>query len=908
MNRLKKIFAILTTLALLVTMLPLTPISADAAETKTDLVQLMLDLGIYSTTDDMHYESEFLTREELASLLSVFYGLTEESYPGETTFEDVAEGWSSGHIMTMVNYGLMGGYTDGLFRPMTNVTFEVAVKTLVSMTGYDFLAQHKGGFPEGYFQVASDLDILKNIGSFDRTAPITRGEFTKLLYNTLSVPVLQQVTAGDRNEFKSEAGKTILTENLNIYQGKGMLTALPYVELGFGRGAGKGKIKVDNTLYECNFDAYAYLGQRVSFYYQQDEESLLGEVLHLSSKAKEDECITVDAKDIVSFVNRTFTYEEENKTKSISLPVDFMLIFNGKRMTNYTAAHLMPKQGNVRFCDTDSDGIYDKVITTYEVNYRVESVEENEGFLFVTDANGKKALKIEVKDNGYFYFVTDRGLLADVRDLKQNDVISVAADQINMTTGEVLQSSRVYHIQRAVSQIDGKVTEKSEDALFVDGTAYTVSPELDMMGKSVMLGNNYTFYLNYLGWIVDCEAGIVNAKYGILTAIDKAGSLDVITKLRIYSEDDEFLELECPENLRIDDVRKKDFDEINTYLKNSATEFRDRVKMNVEDGVTLPNNIWQVVKFTLTEDGSLKDLDTIIENAYPSENELKHFKTKPVLSFSYVNNVIAVTSQGSEDRVGIPTDITIFSIDTAPANDEDYTIFPRSSLAGANEMMFFFDSDDMNQAKMMIRTEEGAGEKISGYETSSVMVYEGKKTIIGKEGTACECIYGVKLLDGTKVSLEIDGVVDLANVLPGDILRWKNNSKGKTISVQKALVRSDSTIGEYTKDSGEGWEGQFGGQLRLNYGRAEAINKTHLLIRFDLETGPFNLEDNGRYIDETIATSSISKVYVFNSKTNKLREGSLSEIRSAREYGASDSDMLVSYYAGWSLKAIVIYR
>ncbi|MBQ3553155.1 MAG: S-layer homology domain-containing protein [Clostridia bacterium] len=908
MNRLKKLFAILTTLALLVTILPLAPISADAATVKTDLVQLMLDLGIYETTDDMHYENELITREELASLLSVFYGLTEDSYPGETIFEDVVEGWSSGHIMTMVNYGLMSGYTDGLFRPKSNVTFEVAVKTLVSITGYDFLAQHKGGFPEGYFQVASDLDILKNIGSFNRTEPITRGEFTKLLYNTLNVPVLKQVTAGDRNEFKSETGETILTENLHIYQGKGMLNGLPYVELGYGKGAGKGKIKVGNTLYECDFDVYDFLGQQVTFYYHQDDDSLYGEVLHLESKSKEEECVTVDAKDILSFANRTFTYEEENKTKTISLPIDFMLIFNGKRLTNYTAAHLMPKQGNVRFCDTDSDGIYDKVIVTYEINYRVDSIEESSGELYVTDANGKTPLKLNADSSDYFYYVTDRGLAYNIHDLQKNDVISIAADQLNLTTGEVLQTSRVYHIQRASSYVSGRVTEWDGEILYVNDAAYTKSEELALMGKTVVTGNSYTFYLNYLGWIVDFEAGISDAKYGILTGIDTEGSLDTTTKLRIFTQDDEFSVFECSDKLWIDGVRKKDYNEINAYLKNSSTEFRNRAKMNVEDGMDLPNNIWQLVKYTVTEDGELNELDTIVENAVPSKNDLTHYKTKPVIATSWVNGNIGVINMGQEERYGLADDVIIFSIDTAPSEDEDYTIFSRASIGGTSEMMFFFDADDMNISKLMIRAEEGAGAKISGYETSNVMLFEGKKTIIGKEGTTCECIYGVKLLDGTKVSLEMEESFDLANVLPGDILRWKTDSKGKTISIQKALIRSDSTLGEYTKDSNEGWEGQFGGQLRLNYGRAEAISKDYLMIRFDMETGAFNLDDGGRFIDETVKTSSLGKIYVFDTAKNKVREGSVSDIRTARKYGASDADMLVSYFAGWSQKALVIYR
>lgn len=908
MKRIKKFIIILTTLALTLTTLPMASVSVNASNSDKDIVQLMLDLGIYSGTDDMHYENEFITREEMASLLSVFYGLTEESYPGQTIFEDVAEGWSSGHIMAMVNNGCMSGYSDGLFRPLTTVTYEMAVKILVSMTGYDFLAQRNGGFPDGYFQVADQLGMLKHIDSLKGTSPITRGVFNRLLYNTLDVPLLEQVSLGSENEFKSEEDRTLLTEQLHIYQAEGIVTALPYVELGFSDGAGFGKIKVDNILYYCDFDAYEYLGRQTKIYYRAEKEDVLGKVLHLSAELDDRNCITVDAEDIVSFSNRVFTYTNGSKTKKISLPVNFMLIFNGKRLTNYEKIHLMPEQGSVRFCDTDSDNVYDKVIVNYEVNYRVEQVSESEGMLYITDANGRTPLKLDVDSKKYFCFVMDRGLSFDVRDLQKDDVISIAADKMDLVNGEVLQTSRVFHIQRADGYVNGSVTEIIEDKLGIDGAFYTKAADIDLMGKSVIMGVNGTFYLNYLGWVVDFESGKISTKYGILTAIELESGFNENVKFRIYSQDDEFLVFECFDGLRIDGIRKKECDEIKNYLQNSATQFRDTVKMNTEDGVNLPNNIWQVVKFAVTEDGKLNSLDTILANTTPSENDLTYYKTKPVQSFSWVNNTIGVLTEGKEERYGVTDDVVIFSIDIAPEQDDDYTIFPRASLGGTSEMMFFFDTDEMNLSKMMIRVEEGAGQKISGYETSNVMVYEGTKVVANDDGNSCECIYGVKLLDGSKVELKLEEAFDLSDVVPGDILRWKTNSRGIATSVQKALIRSDSTLGECTKDSNEGWEGQFGGQLRLNYGRAEAVNKTHLMIRFDLDTGSFDLEDGGRYLDETIATKGVSKWYVFNTRTNKLSESSFSEIKSAQMYGTHDADMLVSYYAGWSLKAIVIYR
>ena len=57
--------------------------------------------------------------------------------------------------------GVTGGIGNGMFGPEDPVTYEQAVKMIVSALGYDLVANNKGGYPTGYLAVASSEGITK---------------------------------------------------------------------------------------------------------------------------------------------------------------------------------------------------------------------------------------------------------------------------------------------------------------------------------------------------------------------------------------------------------------------------------------------------------------------------------------------------------------------------------------------------------------------------------------------------------------------------------------------------------------------------------------------------------------------------------------------------------------------------
>ena len=79
MKLMKKLIASLFIFSLLLSILPM-QMTTFAAEDHNARLKKLMDLGIYSVNDDMEYDTECIKRESMASILSVFYGVTVSAY------------------------------------------------------------------------------------------------------------------------------------------------------------------------------------------------------------------------------------------------------------------------------------------------------------------------------------------------------------------------------------------------------------------------------------------------------------------------------------------------------------------------------------------------------------------------------------------------------------------------------------------------------------------------------------------------------------------------------------------------------------------------------------------------------------------------------------------------------------
>lgn len=125
----------------------------------------LTSLGIMQGDEngEMHLEGE-VTRAEFAAMVLRLTKMEDlaELYKNDVVFSDVPAGeWYTGYINGTVNAGYMNGYSEGTFGPNDPVLFEQAAKVLITILGYEPVAQQNGGYPNGYTMTATTTGLTK---------------------------------------------------------------------------------------------------------------------------------------------------------------------------------------------------------------------------------------------------------------------------------------------------------------------------------------------------------------------------------------------------------------------------------------------------------------------------------------------------------------------------------------------------------------------------------------------------------------------------------------------------------------------------------------------------------------------------------------------------------------------------
>lgn len=131
-----------------------------------DAVSLMKEYGIFNGDANGNFNPNAgITRAEFAAV--VCRAVSEESEISkkvEAAFADVPSNhWAAGYINWGVRRGILNGYGQGVFGLQDKVTYEQAIKVIVSVMGFENDAKELGGYPGGYITVAKRQGYLDGV-------------------------------------------------------------------------------------------------------------------------------------------------------------------------------------------------------------------------------------------------------------------------------------------------------------------------------------------------------------------------------------------------------------------------------------------------------------------------------------------------------------------------------------------------------------------------------------------------------------------------------------------------------------------------------------------------------------------------------------------------------------------------
>ena len=231
----KKILSLITVITILLS----TAVSAENEGFYSDLtpdnpcydhVSRLTDFGLIAGYDDGTFKPDnYVTRAETAKLACVASneGLLESGVI-EPFYSDVQTShWAYKYIVKVRDLGVVSGYDDGTFRPNDTITYNEYVKIFVCTLGYESVAQKKGGYPNGYIELAKEMKLTDGM-EFEGDDIVIRANAFIIMDRALDVP-LYRLDGYERDEngqwvptytVTNGEGKwyqTLLTSRHNIY-------------------------------------------------------------------------------------------------------------------------------------------------------------------------------------------------------------------------------------------------------------------------------------------------------------------------------------------------------------------------------------------------------------------------------------------------------------------------------------------------------------------------------------------------------------------------------------------------------------------------------------------------------------------------------------------------------------------
>lgn len=422
----------------------------------------------------------------------------------------------------------------------------------VRLTGMWSLAEKKGGYPNGYLNVALEKKLLRNVRA-ENDMDLTKGELVQLLYNMLSIP--SYVDAGVKNGnmlFEIGNPETLLERRFNVTMVEGIVTANGASSL-YGRSEIKDtETEIDRTVYDNEgYSLRIHLGKKiVAFVTQSDEEP--GKIL-CTELSKRNNVKSLNKGNAIDVVGNTISYTENGKMKSINAPKDAIVLYNGVSKGSVESVDLAEISKNcteIEIIDNNGDKKADVVSIWKYQHFAVSAIGRNVVFLkYGMKFDGAGQIKIvNEEDSGYRVEAYKNGAsISKTTEISVNDTISVAMS--DNSYGEKLMI-----VQVSDKSITGKVSSIAYDeGGYVIGTAegefgqeqyYGVAHDFaeasGLSGKAAnnpdiikpTTGDTLVLCLTYDGYIADVRRTVTSENYGYIIKAGKTDGLDPEGKIK----------------------------------------------------------------------------------------------------------------------------------------------------------------------------------------------------------------------------------------------------------------------------------------------------------------------------------------------------------------------------------------
>ncbi len=528
----------------------------------------------------------------------------------------------------------------------------------------------------GKQNMAVDLGLLKGVQhGWDEY--LTQADFVTMLERAIRIDVYKTSSMTDDGDLGMSAVKdgTILTENMDIYKGQGILYVVGNCSIN-GRDTlqqNRARIGEEVFVFE-NLALSELLGFEVEYYYRQ--RTNIDDKTILSIRATNHNTVyDIPADDILqTTTHKNVAFEDGSRTKEVAVGGDAYVLENYEfiqKAENVPDEKFQPVIGSVRLVDNNEDGRIDVVFLNHAQIGKVTAINTllESFYVSVIEKNYviNEDMTLEILKNGQeiaYYSLRAEEDFVEVYESPSGKFVKVVV--LTDIMGGVIQEVG-----------DNSVTlftalDNGEDAELT----FPLSPALVMTNGSVLAaGAKGTFVANEAGSIVyyDNNVGSVY-EYGFVVDMKQNGSFGE-WMIKIFNSSNQFVIYTCDSDITVDGKTGQDGTQLRAALEQAATN----------------GEVSSLIKYKANKQNKLKWVDTTLDNTQLDDPERLTYQKFTGLTFMGASMMLE--SNLTPQKVMLDTGVMVFKI-PRDLKDEDNYIASGSSILQSQSTFHCYDMEN----------------------------------------------------------------------------------------------------------------------------------------------------------------------------------------------------------------------
>ena len=572
----------------------------DAAES-LNRVELLKALGVldYDVTEENLGQT--VTRVQLyGAIIGLLGELNDHIHYNIYSFSDIKELPEGDKIQLACALGWVAPAYR--FEAQSPASAEEGIRLLMNLLGYREILADLGD--SALMSQANQVGLLRGV-KLSVGDTLRWEELLMLMENALDTEVMYLIgyDAGRGTTLRRLNGETLSSVYLDVVSVIDVVRANPLTSITDGGNAGPGRVQVgDISMNIGDSNAAALLGYEAKVYARV--ENNVYTVLYAEA-TPENRCWNIPAEDLMktdgAWSAFQIVYMDGNgrRKRTLQLPTNVAVIYNGVQLYEYTAADLAISQGSLTVIDNDRDGRPDVVLADEFVNYIADAFSVGDQILYSKNMPpldlGNPDADVEI--------LSVLGEPYDYGQITEGAILSLNVSRDGAYIHGVVVKDKKSGTLTSVQKRDGRLY------IGIDGYEYPVSPAWDETvydGKpeNLKVGSRYMIYLDKLSQVAAVMQRSSGTTYAFMYGGRISGTFGYNANLLLYTDSAVWEQATLANRVRVNgELLTSD------QVIKSAAVFQDG------------KPIQQMVKVTLDDDNQITQLYTPMEKETVENSE-----------------------------------------------------------------------------------------------------------------------------------------------------------------------------------------------------------------------------------------------------------------------------------------------